>query len=144
MSEWICSFEICSANFSSTGRQSSLNIVSPTTQGSIFGYPSQPMTQMCLHGPARVEENKLSHSSNVDIVLAIRLLAWPSLAQSWISRERNQSWPSNAVVSEVQRNGCDLVYVSHRDYKHDKSNNLDIHSPELKSFWSETGLRFNS
>ena len=69
-----------------------------------------------LHGPARVEENKLS---NVDIVLAIRLLAWPSLAQSWISRDRNQSWPFNAVVSEVQRNGFDLVYVSHRDHKHD-------------------------
>ena len=72
-----------------------------------------------LHGPARVKENMLSHSSNVDIVQAIPLLAWPSLAQSWISRKRNQSWPSNAVVSEVQRNGCDLVYVSHRDYKHD-------------------------
>ena len=72
-----------------------------------------------LHGPARVEESKLSHSSNVDIVRAIRLLAWPPLAQSWISRDRNQSWPSNAIVSEVQRNGCDLVYVSHRDYKHD-------------------------
>ena len=72
-----------------------------------------------IHGPARVEENKLSYSPNVDIVPAIRLLAWPSLAQSWISRERNQSWPSNAIVSEVQRNGCDLVYVTHRDYKHD-------------------------
>ena len=69
-----------------------------------------------LHGPARVEE---AYSSNVDIVPAIRLLAWPSLAQSWISRGRNQSWPSNAIVSEVQRNGCDLVYVSHRDHKHD-------------------------
>ena len=68
------------------------------------------------HDPARVEENELS---SFDIVPAIRLLAWPSLAQSWISRDRNHSWPSNAVVSEVQRNGCDLVCVSHRDYKHD-------------------------
>ena len=72
-----------------------------------------------IHGPAGVEEHKLSVSSNVDIVSAICLLAWPPLAQSWISRDRNQSWPSNAVVSEVQRNGCDLVFVSHRDYKHD-------------------------
>ena len=72
-----------------------------------------------FHGPAKVKKHTLSVSSNVDIVPAIRLLAWPSLAQSWISRERNQSWPSDAVVTEVQRNGCDLVYVSHRDYKHD-------------------------
>ena len=71
------------------------------------------------HGPATVQENKLSVSSNVDLVSSIRLLAWPPVAQSWISRERNQSWPSNAIVSEVQRNGCDLVNVSHRDHKHD-------------------------
>ena len=74
-----------------------------------------------LHGPARVKENRLYVSSNVDIVPAIRLIVWPSLAQSWISRHRHHSWPSNAVVSEVQRNGCDLVYVSHRDYKHDSN-----------------------
>ena len=72
-----------------------------------------------FHGPARLAEDRLSPSRNIDIVPAIRLLAWPSLAQSWISRDRNQSWPSNAVVSEVQRIGCDLVYVSHRDHKHD-------------------------
>ena len=72
-----------------------------------------------LHGPARVEEYRLSPAWNADIVPAIRLLAWPPVTQSWISRERNHSWLSNAVVSEVQRNGCDLVPVSHRDYKHD-------------------------
>ena len=49
----------------------------------------------------------------------MRLLAWPPVAQSWISRDRKYLWPSNAIVSEIQRKGCDLVYVSHRDYKHD-------------------------
>ena len=60
-----------------------------------------------LHGPARLFEQH--SSSNVDIVPCIRHLVWPSVAQSWISRDRQYSWPSNAIVSEVQRNGCDLV-----------------------------------
>ena len=72
------------------------------------------------HGPATVSENKYSPTWNVDIVPAIRLLAWPALAQSFISRNRNPSWPPDAIISEVQRNGFDLVYVSHRDHNHDK------------------------
>ena len=70
-----------------------------------------------IHGPATyISTDSFLH---VDIVRSVRLLAWPPVAQSWISRDRHYAWPSNAVVSEVQRNGCDLVPVSHRDHKHD-------------------------
>ena len=72
-----------------------------------------------FQGPARVKKGLLSHLLTVDFVPSIRLLVWPPVARSWISRDRDYSWPSNALVSEVQRNGCDLVNVSHRDYKHD-------------------------
>ena len=109
-----------SANSSSTGRPSSLNIFSPTIQGRILklSYKIHDDPAM-LHGSAQVRKNILSESSNVDLVSSVRLHTWPSVAQSWISRGRNYSWPSNAIVSEVQRDGCDVVNVSHRDYKHD-------------------------
>ena len=72
-----------------------------------------------FHGPAAFLEGLLSDSTTMDLVPCIRLLAWPPVAQSWISRERQHSWPCDAIVSEVQRNGCDLVFVSHQNYKND-------------------------
>ena len=72
-----------------------------------------------LHGPAKLFKSMSPKSRSTDIVAYIRLLAWPPVAQSWIQRDRNYAWPSNAIVSEVQQNGCDVVHVSHRDYKHD-------------------------
>ena len=71
------------------------------------------------HGPAQVVTFGEKSWSKCDLVSCIRILGWPPVARSWISRERKYAWPSNAIVSEVQRNGCDLVHVSHRDYKHD-------------------------
>ena len=73
-----------------------------------------------LHGPATAVQVRSSYFTNYDTVSYIRLLGWPSVAQSWISRDRQYTWPSNAVVSEVQRSGCDLVPVSHRDHEHVK------------------------
>ena len=73
-----------------------------------------------FHGPALSPKRILLYFKNLDIVPCLRILAWPPVAQSWLSRDRNYSWPSTAIVSEVQRNGCDLVYVSHRDYKYDE------------------------
>ena len=72
---------------------------------------------MC-QGPAQVGTVVLQMFSTIDIVLCVRIIGWPPVARSWISRERKYAWPSNAIVSEVQRKGCDLVHVSHRDYKH--------------------------
>ena len=70
-------------------------------------------------GPALVHIYEGTFFKSIDLVHYLRHLGWPPAAQSWISRNRNHTWPSNAIVSEVQRNGCDLVPVSHRDYKHD-------------------------
>ena len=74
-----------------------------------------------IQGPAATyDAPEPSFFSKIDFVYSMQILGWPPAAQSWISRDRNYAWPSNAIVSEVQRNGCDLVRVSHRDYKHDK------------------------
>ena len=82
----------------------------------VYSMPYFKLDNSMFHGPAQVGECILK---KLDFVPYARLLAWPSVAQSWISRDRNYARPSNAIVSEVQRNGCDLVHVSHRDYKHD-------------------------
>ena len=62
---------------------------------------------------------KLPSLSTLDDVPCVRLLGWPSVTKSWPTRDRSYAWPCSAVISEVLLNGCDLVYVSHRDYKHD-------------------------
>ena len=74
---------------------------------------------IAMHGPAQISESRIPQMTTVDVVPCIRLLAWPSVVQSWKSRVRLYSRPSNTVVSEVQRNGVDLVQVSCRDFKHD-------------------------
>ena len=73
----------------------------------------------CQQGPAQIGTVIIQMWSKIDIVLCVRIFGWPPVARSWISRERKYAWPANAIVSEVQRNGCDFVHVSHRDYKHD-------------------------
>ena len=64
-------------------------------------------------GPAYVKTNTRIFS--IDMVACIRCPSWPPSAQAWVSRNRNYTWPCDAIVSEVQRNGCDVVNVSHRD-----------------------------
>ena len=76
---------------------------------------------LVIQGPAAAYDmSEPSFFSKIDLVLSMRILGWPPATQSWISRDRNHAWPSNAIVSEVQRNGCDLVRVSHRDHKNDR------------------------
>ena len=106
-----------------------------TDQIEYFVEPTEPVSYLTtnfksdtklevLQGPAQVDKFEYIHYMfpkipTFDSVPSVRLLGWPPVAQSWISRNKNYGWPSSAVVSEVQRNGCDLVPVAHRDYKHD-------------------------
>ena len=87
---------------------------------SLIYYPRKDAADV-RHGPAYIIETNHDQVawSATDAVLSIRLLGWPTAAQSWICRERRYAWPCNAIVTEVQRNGSDLVSVSHRDYKLD-------------------------
>ena len=70
-------------------------------------------------GPALVSPFGIASKTTVDRVLYISLLGWPPVTKSWPTRDRSYAWPCHALISEVLLNGCDLVYVSHRDYKHD-------------------------
>jgi len=67
-----------------------------------------------IHGPAIFSEH--SHPSNLstDFVFCVRCLSWPSQASDWPTRHRNYGWPDSATVDRVVSNGCDLVYVAHR------------------------------
>jgi len=66
------------------------------------------------HGPAIFREYHSGTSLlNVDIVLCVRCLSWPSQAADWPTRHRNHDWPDSATVDRVVNNGCDLVPVAH-------------------------------
>ena len=72
--------------------------VSDTTGTYLRIFGSHYDTDIVIHGPAQIVESCFSKLTTVDLVPCIRLLAWPSVAQSWIQRDKNHSWPSNAVV----------------------------------------------
>ena len=83
----------------------------------LFERPSR--ADLIDHGPAQVTQSGVFALPSADVVACIRVPAWPSVAKSWISRDRNYEWPCRSVISEVAWNGCDLVLVAHRDYKQD-------------------------
>ena len=70
-------------------------------------------------GPAFVSPFGLTDKATLDKVAYNSLFGWPPEAKSWPTRDRSYAWPCHALISEVLLNGCDLVFVSHRDYKHD-------------------------
>ena len=70
-------------------------------------------------GPAHVMTIKSASMATLDEVPCVCLLGWPPVTKSWPCRDRRFAWPCSAAISEVLLNGCDLVYVSYRDYKHD-------------------------
>ena len=85
-----------------------------------------------MHGPARV----VRYSRNVpdfpkdaqrdhllDEVYCVRCLSWPPQADDWPTRQRNYGWPNSANVDHVVSDGCDVVPVAHRVYRHDEWKN---------------------
>jgi len=56
----------------------------------------------------------------VDHVPCMRCLSWPSQAADWPTRHRKYEWPDSATVNRVLVNGCDVVYVAHRQCKQDE------------------------
>ena len=60
-----------------------------------------------------------SHDT-ADMVPCMRCLSWPPQAADWPTRHRNYVWPDSATVDRVVSNGCDLVHVTHRQYRQDQ------------------------
>jgi len=70
-----------------------------------------------IHGPAVLIDFSDSLLLSLDFVRCIRCLSWPSQAVDWPTRHRNYDWPDSATVHRVVSNGCDVVYVAHRQCK---------------------------
>ena len=70
-----------------------------------------------MHGPAATidleQENLTVHSGEIDIVLAVRLQAWPTVAKEWCTRKRHYNWPTQDFISTCAAGECYLVPVSH-------------------------------
>jgi len=72
-----------------------------------------------IHGPAMVEDyGQTSSLLCVDRVYCVRCLSWPPQAVDWPIRHRNHAWLDSATVDRVVNNGCDVVRVAHRQYRH--------------------------
>ena len=85
-------------------------MTSPAIKISSFLNPNVPGTfKNELVGDIRNEgEEELPHlDTSVDIIPALRSLAWPEVAQDWITRPRK--WPLPAKVENVIREGFHLV-----------------------------------
>lgn len=55
-----------------------------------------------------------------DSVLSVWCPQWHKEAQEWPKRRRDYGLPTTSTISEVVRNGCDVVYVQHRACTNDK------------------------
>ena len=55
----------------------------------------------------------------VDSVYSNRCKTWPHTAQYWSQRYRRFAWPTEEMVSQVVRGGCDVVPVTHRKFQSD-------------------------
>ena len=76
-----------------------------------------------MKGPIMTEITDFPHrpwviSNECDFVSAVRCSpAWPDVVSEWPQRRREFGWPEEATISEVVRQGIDIVPVSHRDCK---------------------------
>ena len=51
---------------------------------------------------------------DIDYVACLTMKEWPSVAESFIHRERLSGWPTPDIVAEVVSTGCGFVAVGHR------------------------------
>ncbi|KAL3857807.1 hypothetical protein ACJMK2_012442 [Sinanodonta woodiana] len=75
------------------------------------------------HGPATTYHayNSVTKLS-FDIVLGIKLYAWPDQASHWLTRNRRYNWPSQEMIVLIQQTGALLVPVGH---KHSQEQHLE-------------------
>ncbi|XP_077867352.1 uncharacterized protein LOC144356525 [Saccoglossus kowalevskii] len=66
-------------------------------------------TAASLEGGVSAKSVEFEHT--VDAALVLRCSAWPSLANSWVTRARQ--WPTKDLVLHIQRGGCHVVPKSY-------------------------------
>ena len=51
---------------------------------------------------------------DIDYVACLTMKDWPSVAKSFIHRERKSGWPTREIIAEVVSTGCGFVAVGHK------------------------------
>ncbi|XP_033104379.1 uncharacterized protein LOC117106973 [Anneissia japonica] len=55
----------------------------------------------------------MTTSINADIVIALPFPDWPEQAKDWITRARPSGWPSQLLIKDVLKAGCQIVPTGH-------------------------------
>ena len=69
-----------------------------------------------IHGPSTTSTWSAGLPDS-DEVYYFSCPSWPSIAQSWIDRERRSQWPPKEIVREIVSKGCRIVHKSHPSTK---------------------------
>ena len=72
-----------------------------------------------INGPACkiYYENNRGFTQTTDTVYCIHYDVWPNSANLFIIRRKPNNWPSNSMLENIKRQGCDVVPVGHNDSK---------------------------
>jgi hypothetical protein len=54
-------------------------------------------------------------TKTMDVVYCIPYDMWPDSANSFITRPKQNDWPSTSMLEDIKRQGCDVVPVGHYD-----------------------------
>jgi hypothetical protein len=81
---------------------------------------SDPCQERNKNGPAHSVQRKdhSGHTREIDDVFCIHYDTWPNLVNSFITRRKPNNWPSNRMLDNIQRQGCDVAPVGHHDSQH--------------------------
>ena len=83
-----------------------------------FSFPS---TKKKINGPALAIDIKdfKGETTETDNVHCIHYDMWPNSANSFITRCKPNNWPSNSMLEDIKRQGCEVASVVH----HESENN---------------------
>ena len=71
-----------------------------------------------IHGPAhRFDIDNAKCKTTYDNVGCIHFDVWPNSANSFITRRKQNNWPSNSMLENIKSQGCDVAPVGHHDSK---------------------------
>src|SRR6218665_2902747 len=71
---------------------------------------------LSVSGPAIMNQY---YDVSDDYVPSMWCPEWPKEAHGWLRRRRDYGWPSIDLISDVVKHGCHVVYVQHRNCRHD-------------------------
>ena len=72
-----------------------------------------------INGPAHTIHHKTRSGfiETIDAVYSIQYDAWPDSANSFITRPKQNNWPSKSMLDDIKSQGCEVVPIGHHDSK---------------------------